>query len=349
METKTEYIEPKIAYNDVKYKRFNDSLDEGGEITIAGYSALPSYILSELDPLAYAEAYEEFNAQNFQELQDLVFNHYPSIIAYNYRRSEKSDDASDAIKKLLLLKDTWESIAFVIYAIVLGEIRYKSINIQGCRIFEKVVFSADRLLSNAIKTKIQNIKAIINYSVSNNLGLKCEEISLVLLEKLLKLQDIRNNISHHAMPTKEEAELELRSVTPLFKELLEETRFFENCEILRFENFSKSQFKCEVFKGHALNKEFEFHKFEKFKSYIMTLGEETIFIKWDQEVFSLSPFLHFKKDSKGHETYLSFFKGKKDEKYLFEPIKLRTEISFPHLDDRFNSEKNQLLSLIVPN
>jgi len=82
--------------------------------------------------------------------------------------------------------------------------------------------------------------------------------------------------------------------------------------------------------------------------YVMTHPGEVVFVQWHDEIFSLSPFLHFLNDTTGHETYLCFFKGKKEGKYWYEPIKLRTEQTFDHLQSRFDSEHDAIVSLLVP-
>lgn len=82
--------------------------------------------------------------------------------------------------------------------------------------------------------------------------------------------------------------------------------------------------------------------------YLVTLNFNASAVKWDNEIFSLSPFLHFLKDGVGRETYLSFFKGKKEGKYWFEPITKRDEISFDPLQARFDGEQAVLINLIVP-
>lgn len=344
-----------FPYEHERYQRFNDSLDEAGQIDIAGILFYPSRILYEMEPIGYVEAYQEFQDTEFERLKDTVYNQYPSCIAYNFRLSEKGEGASDPVRKLLHLKDTWESIAFVLYAIVWGEIRHKGIDLKATQVMVGTSptgpvyrnFNTDRLISDALKTKIQNIKAVVEYSRANGLGLKCEEIEPDLLDKLLALQDIRNDISHHNTPTREEAEAELLQVIPLFKEMLMMTEFLAECKILRFESYT-TKCRCEEFNGHYLNKEFGDFDFAANQAFVLGLGQEQLFIKWGNEIFSLSPFLHFLKDAVGRETYLSFFKGKKEGKYWFEPITKRDEVSFDPLQARFDGEQAVLINLIVP-
>jgi len=346
-----------LQYDDQRYQRFNESLDEEGDVAIANIPFQRSRILFELANATYKDAYNDFLEQNFDDLKQTVFQYYPACIAYNYRLSERGEGADDPVRKLLHLKDTWESIVFVLYALVMGEIRHKAIGLKNAQHFVALGpdgnphyahFNTDKILSDALKQKIQNIRGIILHGKANSLGFKFEEIDESLCDDLLSLQDIRNDISHHTSPTREQAESELQQVLPIFSEMLTKTRFLENCKILRFESFS-STCRCETFNGHALNREYENPSLtEPQMGYIIGLGREQLFAVWDAECFSLSPFLHFDRDTTGHESYLCFFKGKKRGKYWYEPVKIRTEKTFDGLQGRFEAEKDTIIGLVVP-
>lgn len=346
-----------IKYEDEICRRFSDSLDEEGGIYIAGIEFQRSRILYELAYTSYVDAYHEFQEQEYLDLKQTIFDTYPACVAYNFRLSERGEGANDPVRKLLHLKDTWEAIVFVLYALVIGEVRYRNIDMKTLQIFvslgtggkpQYANFNTARILSDAIKQRIQNIKAIIVNCKSNQLGFKCEEIDETLLDDLLDLQDIRNDISHHTTPTREQAESELTLVTPLFQKMLTKTKFMERCNILRFENYDSSC-RCELFNGYSLNREYDNIKFSDIqKTMILNLGQEQLFVNWDGDCFSLSPFLHFARDNSGHESYLCFYKGKKNGKYWYEPVKVRKEISFDHIQTRFESEKDELVRLLVP-
>lgn len=346
-----------IKYEEPKFQRFNESLDEDGEVTIANVTFRRSRIFFEMDVEAYKQALNEFIEQEFEELRQTVFDYYPSCIAYNFRLSERGEGSSDPVRKLLHLKDTWESVVFILYALIMGEIRNKKVNLKAAQIIVSygtdgnpiyTNFNTDKILSDAIKQKIQNLKAIVQYTKINSLGFKCEGIEISLLDDLLKLQDIRNDVSHHAAPTREQAEAELKQVSPIFRDMLTKTRFLEDCKILRFDSYS-SAIRCEAFNGHSLNKEYENISLPADKtSFVIGLGQEQLFVLWDNDCFSLSPFLHYDRDSTGHESYICFYKGKKESKYWYEPIKIRTEKTFDHLQNRFEVEKNEITTLVVP-
>lgn len=346
-----------IKYEDPKCQSFNEWLDDDGEVTIANVPFQRSRILFDMETAVYKQALNEFLEQDFENLKQIVFDYYPSCIAYNFRLSEKGEGSSDPVRKLLNLKDTWESVVFILYALVMGEIRNKNASLKDAQIFEShdtggnpvyKNFNTDKILSDAIKQKIQNLKAIVQYSKTNALGFKCEEIEVGLLDDLLQLQDIRNDISHHASPTREQADEDLKQVSPIFRDMLTKTRFLEDCKILRFDTYS-SAFRCETFNGHSLNKEYDDINIptDKF-SFVIGLGQEQLFVLWGDECFSLSPFLHYERDSSGHESYLCFYKGRKQSKYWYEPVKIRTEKTFDHLQSRFEVEKDEIISLVMP-
>jgi hypothetical protein len=347
----------RLKYEEDECKQFNDSLDEEGSVVIASIPFQRSRILFELANTTYFEAYYEFKDQEFQELKQTCFETYPACIAYNFRLSERGEGANDPVRKLLHLKDSWEAIIFVLYALVMGEVRFRNLDMKTAQILISQGtagnpiysnFNTDRVLSDAIKQKIQNIKAIILHCKNNHLGFKCEEIDDTLLDDLLFLQDIRNDISHHTAPTREQAEAELAKVIPLFQKMLSKTKFLERCNILRFDSYSSSC-RCESFNGHSLNREYGNYLFhDSQRTIVLSLGQEQLFVNWDEECFSLSPFLHFDRDNSGHESYLCFYKRNKNGKYWFEPVKIRTEKSFDHIQPRFETEKNDLIRLLVP-
>ena len=346
-----------LQYGDQRCQRFNESLDDEGEVVIANIPFQRSRILFELANTTYIDAYNEFLDQEFDDLKQTVFEYYPACIAFNYRLSERGQGADDPVRRLLHLKDTWESIVFVLYALVMGEVRWRALDLKAAQHFVSIDpggnpryanFNTDKILSDAIKQKIQNIKVFILYSKENNLSFKFEEIDETVCDDLLRLQDIRNDISHHTAPTREQAEGELQQITPIFREMLTKTRFLENCKILRFESFATSC-RCETFNGHSLNREYENPSLtEPQRTYVIGLGQEQLFLIWDDECFSLSPFLHFVKDTSGHESYLCFYKKKKEGKYWYEPVKIRTEKTFDGLQPRFEAEKDAIIGLVVP-
>lgn len=343
-----------LPYESDEYQRFNESLDKDGKIYLAQTPFDRSYLLYKTDPALYKDAYQNFSDEEFDILKRLINDEYPSCIAYHFRHSEKGEGAFDPVKKLYYLKDVWESVIFVVYAIVLGEIRYKGIKIDslqmlngtsstGTPMYQRI--NKDQYTTDKLKIKAKIIKTIISHSKDNNIGLKCELIPTDLLDDLLSLQDIRNGLSHHATPSTSEAENDLRLVSPLFREMLFKTKFLAECRILRFESYS-NKCRCQEFRGYSLNTEYENFNFGTRLHDVLNLGQDHLFVKWDDEVFSVSPFLHYKKVNE--QSHLCVFKRITGNAFVFEPTQIRGDISFSHLESRFNAEKDYIRQLATP-
>lgn len=333
---------------------FNQSLDdEIGEILIFGEKFLPSYVLFELKMETYRVALTEFHEKQFEELQELVFYNFPALIAFNYRLAIRGPGANDPVKKFLHLKDAWEGAINILNALAFGEVRVNNIALNTANVYHSgnpdQFFTSQVIVTNALKQRLENIKAIVKYSKDNTLNLKAEQINLDALGYLYELQDKRNHFSHTATPTKEQAEEELKTVEPLFEKALKELRFLKNVNILRFDSFT-DHCRFETFQGHALNKDYDEEIIvpPDILKYVLTYPGEVIFAQWADEIFSVSPFLHFQNDTTGHETYLCFYKDKKGGKYWYEPVKIRTETTFDPIQARFEAEKDELIQLLVP-
>ncbi len=342
-----------LRYED--HEDFNQSIDDDeGVITVLDTPFRASEILFTLQKETYRIALTDFEDQQTEELKQLAFNVLPDCIAYNYWLSQRGPNSNNPIYRFLHLKDSWEAVIFTLNALVWGEVRAKAIDLKAAQVYRSgnpnLPFNAPTLLSDEPKQIIENIKAVVNFSNANGLNLKCgNAISVELITTLYELQNNRNHFSHTATPTREQAEEELRAVLPLFKIVLKNLRFFEDISILRFENFDT---KChfQIFKAYSLHRESD-HGIEIQAdkiAYVMADAGEVIFAKWGDEIFSLSPFMHYKHDTTGHETYLSVYKGKRESKFWYEPVKVRENICFDPLQARFDAEKSELQNLIVP-
>lgn len=339
-----------INYDDEKYRNFNDSLDEEGPVTIAGIDFQPSRILYELAEETYKEAFWDFDEQTYTSNKQLLVDTFPSIIAYPYRLSEKGHDAHNPMNKLLLLKDTWEGIVYFLYALVMGEIRYRKLDLTSVRLLQGeslIKVNSDKLLSYRLSEKLNIINAILIYSRKNQLGLMTEVISEELILLLIDLVSIRADFSHSATPTSAEAIQMLEKTEPLIRELITKIQWISECQILRFESLT-SVCRCQVFKGHTLNSEFETVNINPEDiSTILNFGNDQLFIHWRGIYFSLSPFLHYLSSENGRESYICFYKDRKSGSFWYEVISNRKDIKFPDKQADFEAEKNELISILV--
>jgi hypothetical protein len=347
-----------MVLDDLRYEAhedFNQSIDDDeGVITVLDTQFRASEILFTLQKETYRIALTDFEERQAEELKQLAFNVLPDCIAYHYWQSQRGPNSNNPIERFLHLKDSWEAVIFTLNALVWGEVRANSIDLKAADVYHSgaanLRFNSRVLLSDELKQILENVKAVVNYSTTNGLHLKCgDNITLDLINTLNELQNNRNHFSHTATPTREQAEEELRVVLPLFKTVLKNLRFFEDISILRFDSFT-TKCRFQTFKAHSLSREFDdnIEVQAAQQVYVMTNAGEVIFAKWVDEIFSLSPFMHYKHDTTGHETYLSVYKGKRESKFWYEPVKVRENICFDPLQARFDAEKEELQNLIVP-
>lgn len=338
-----------------EHEDFNQSIDDDeGVITILNTTLRASKILFTLEKETYRIALTDFEDQQIEELKQLAFYTLPDCIAYHYWQFHRGPNSNNPIERFLHLKDSWEAVIFTLNALVWGEVRAKAIDLKTADVYHSgqpnLRFNSRVLMTDELKQILENVKAVVNYSNTNGLNLKCGEfITIELVDALYELQNNRNHFSHTATPTREQAEEELRVVLPLFQKVLKNLRFFENISILRFDSFT-TKCRFQTFKAHSLSREFD-ESIEiqaAHQAYVMSNPGEVIFAKWEDDIFSLSPFMHYKHDSTGHETYLSVYKGKRDSKFWYEPVKVRENICFDPLQARFDAEKTEIQNLIVP-
>lgn len=336
-------------------EEFNQNLDENeNEVVICGIPFRASEVLFTLQKETYRIALTDFETQQIEELKEFAFYNLPDCIAYNYWLSQRGPNSNNPINKFLHLKDSWEAVIFTLNALVWGEVRFRNIDLKTALVHRSgnpnMFFNSNALLSDEPKQIIENIKAVVNFSNANGLNLKCGNfITLELIETLYELQNNRNHFSHTATPTKEQSEEELSIVLPLFRKVIKNLRFFEDINILLFDSFT-TKCRFQTFKAYSLSREFDenIEVQATQQGYVMTNPGEVIFAKWNDDIFSLSPFMHYKHDVSGHETYLSVYKGKREHKFWYEPVKVRENICYDILQPRFDLEKIELQNLIVP-
>jgi hypothetical protein len=347
-----------MELDDLRYEEhedFNQDLDDTEqEVVIASVTFRASEVLFRMQKDTYRIALTEFQERQTEKLKQFAFSELPDCIAYNFWLSQRGPNSNNPIAKFLHLKDSWEAVIFTLNALVWGEVRAKTIDLRTADVYHSghpnQRFNLSVLMSDALKQILENVKAVVNFSIANGLNLKSGSfITTELIETLYELQNNRNHFSHTATPTREQAEEELRQVTPLFRTVLKNLRFFEDINLLRFDSFT-TRCRFQTFKAHSLNREFDeaIDIQAAQQIYVMTNPGEVIFAKWDDDIFSLSPFMHYQHDGTGHETYLSVYKGKRDGKFWYEPVKMRENICFDPLQVRFNAEKTELQNLIVP-
>lgn len=287
-----------------EYEDFNQSVDDDeGVVTILNTPFRASEILFTLQKETYRIALTDYLNQQSEDFKQKVFESYPTPIAYYFRQTHFG--YLDNNNRLHLLRSTWEAMIFVLYGVVVGEARKKSFPLRasGVREADLYNFSVDR--------KLSIIEKILTYDRDNAFGLKCG--TLFDVDEIVKIKHLnyqRNGFQHVAALSEEQAATLFEELIPEVLGALKSIVAVENIEIFHFLNTDGNPFslRCETFIGQSPNR--------TLKTYVITaaqleftgveLNNLNVLAKIEDDIFSISPFLHFKSDDDGHLTNLCY-------------------------------------------
>lgn len=295
-----------MELDDLRYEAnedFNQSIDEECVVSILNTPFRASEILFTLQKETYRIALTDYLNQQLEEFKQKVFDSYPSPIAYYFRQTHLGYLNNN--NRLQLLRSVWEAMIFVLYAIVLGEARKKSLPLRAAGIRE-----AD-LYNFSVDKKLSIVEKILTYDIVNAFGLKCGVLfDVAEIIKIKQLNYQRNGFQHLAALSEEQAASLFAELIPEVIDALKSIASIADIEIFHFIDTDGNplSIKCETFIGQSPNR--------TLKTYLITAAQLTftgielsnlnVLAKIDDDIFSISPFLHFKSDDDGHLTNLCY-------------------------------------------
>jgi hypothetical protein len=296
-------------YEDNSY--FNQWFDEqydGLEVEegVIYFSRSASEILFEMDKVAYETALNAFLSDQLEALKQSIFENFPSPVAYYFYRADRGSENS--IQRLHFLRDTWEALVFLLYAIVMGEARFVGVPLDQASIRMRDIRS-DRL-----STKLRVMREVLQ--AAQRSGIVLHSRSLItedLLQRITDLNRVRNGFSHSAALSTKQAQELFTEYLPEVMSVLQSIGDLENITLMRFagnEGDDIHALNCEVFSGFGLVKEFRKIQIEdqQLAESGSCLNRDNIIVANDDRIYSLSPFVHFQEDEAGHHTELCFYK-----------------------------------------
>jgi hypothetical protein len=310
-----------------KYRdEFDSFLDEDGEYNIGlNFSRFPSQILYEMDETAYYEQLTEYVNQKRDDYPQVVYQSFPAPIAYFFYQTEHGYENEN--HRLHLLRSTWESLIYILYALVLGEVNLKSFLLNNVRIFDNQRIRQDHngLMSNRLGWKLEAMQKIIDYDQQQNKNLVISSYTTTnSFETIKELNQERNSFSHIAALSPQEAQHRFDELYPKVTDLLFELDFLENVSLLRFSSNLGDIHKIRFtkFDGHSLQGQNYDKTFLDSELIQITpiLNDKIMLLKFDSIIFNVAPFIHF--HFEGAHLKLCYFKriDNSSGNYLFEII-----------------------------
>lgn len=283
-----------------KYREeFDSFLDENGEIAIgSNFSMFPSQILLGLDETAYDEQLRDYVDQKKSDYSLIVYQNFPAPIAYFYQQAELAFDNDN--HRLQLLRSTWESVIFILYALILGEVNHRRFDLKDVRIFDgkKIKHDHNGIMSDRLGWKVEAMQKIIEFDQENDNQLVISSyINSDVFEIIKGLNHERNSFSHIAALTPSEARQRFEEIYPEVSDLLFELDFLENVSLIRFATTlgHMSKIRFNRFDGHSLQKQ-NYDKLlsaSELTTYSLILSDEILLMEFDSILFNVSPFIHF--------------------------------------------------------
>jgi hypothetical protein len=319
-----------------EHEDFNFDLDQSeNPISILGVPYRASEVLFNMQRETYRIALTDFKNRQVEKLKEIIYYEYPLPIAFYFHQSENA--YNNNYHRLQLLRSTWEAIIFTIYSLVVGEARSKNLplrdiaqqNAQG-----NPDLSYNDYLSDRLAQKLLIIERILNYNQANNYALLCATIiTIPTIQKIRSLNQERNEFMHVAAISEEQAAASYTALFPEVLDVLNDLRQLEFVDIMRFIQVADAvtNLRCEIFNGHGLAR--NIRTITVTNAQLGQLGNQlnsqNILAKFQGELFSITPFLHFRSEANGNTTNLCYFKRKvANAQYEYEIISRSEPVEF---------------------
>lgn len=341
---------------DISYEAnpdFNLDFDGSNQpVVIGNFTFSPSLVLYNMDYSGYIAELDSFNEREEEKLRETIYYEYPLPIAFYFHQAENAYNNNN--HRLQLLRSTWEAIIFTLYALVIGEARSKNLplrNIAQPNAQGNPDLSFNDYFSDRLAQKLLIIERILTYNQVNNSGLLCASvISIPVIQKIRNLNQERNEFMHVAAISEEQAGASYTTLFPDVFEVLKDLQELEFVDIMHFIQVADAitNLRCEIFNGHGLARSIK--TISVTASQLGQLGNQlnaqNILVKYQGEVFSITPFLHFHPEANGNSTNLCYFKRKTaNARYEFEIVSRSEAIEFERA--LFQDRTDELRALIV--
>ena len=286
---------------------FNNYLDEKyEEIHIENFISPASLILFQMDIEAYIDAFNAYLEEQKEIFPEKVMQSFPAPIAFYFERTYHGYENN--IQRLHLLRSTWESVIYILYAIAIGEIIDKNlVFLSDLRVFSNSkikLTGGNSLLSDKLGYKLEVIEKILEYNSINTTNLIIGEIiPISVVDKLRGLNNERNSFSHIAALDESQAEERCHSLIPEVINLLFELKRLEFLSLIQYKGTRNSVHDIRFwrFEGHSLKK--RNHDLSVDNDFIIrnsrNMNEYRLFCQFifnnnsnNSQIICLSPFVH---------------------------------------------------------
>jgi hypothetical protein len=323
----------------IENQDFNKWLEENYPVEIEEYEFPSSDVLYQMSYESYLEALARYEEDPKIEMSRIE-GKFPSPIAYYFYQAE--NNYQNDHHRLDLLKSCWESMVFVLFGLVIGEARHRGLPLKELGIRWKTYWS-DKLFD-----KLTIIENILDYVTKSGICFNCAGIvSIETLTLIKRLNQERNGFAHASARTSAQQKALYAELYPQLEIVLKQLIKLEDVILFRYHDAETPLYpRCEVFKGSSMDGCKEIVSIQK-DNYVVVLdyfNQRSIFAKIFNEVFCVSPFIHYFQEEHEPNALLCFYKKKVSRKYLYEVVSKSQNKEFEI--NIFELMENQLKSLV---
>ncbi len=294
---------------------FNKWLEENYPVEIEEYEFLSSDVLYQMSYESYLEALARYGKDPKIELSRIE-EKFPSPIAYYFYQAE--NNYQNDHHRLDLLKSCWEATVFILFGIVLGEARHRNLPLKEIGIKWQTCWS-DRLYD-----KLTIIENIIDYTTKSGIALSCSGIIPIdTLTLIKKLNQERNGFAHASARTSAQQKALYAELYPQLETVLKQLIKLEEVTLFRYYEAETPLYpRCEIFQGVSMDGKKEIIPIQKdnYVNIIDHFNRESIFVKIFEEVFCVSPFIHYFQEEHEPNALICFYKKHASGKYIHEVV-----------------------------
>lgn len=292
---------------------FNRWLVENYNVEIEEYTYPSNEVLYQISYADYMDALARFKTDPKIRLSRIE-DGFPTPIAYYFYQAQHS--AENPHHRLDLLKSCWESIAFFLFGLVVGEARHRKLPLKPLGIKWSTYWS------NKLYDKLTITENILDYVTKSGVPFNCASIiDVPTLTQIRKLNQERNGFAHSSARTKAQQIAFYDELYPQLELVLRQLIKLEDVLVFRyFEAEIPLYPRCQILKGSFLEGKKEIVSIRR-DNYIEILDyfdANSIFAKVGDEVFCLSPFVHFSQEADEPHPIICFHKQTRSGKYHFE-------------------------------
>lgn len=298
---------PAIASPLERDAEFDEAVDAEGPLELRGKPFVRSDVLAS-DPIAYREALAEYREARQAELLDLATDRFPYPVAhclYRYLHSAETEN-----QRLQFLKDTWEALVHVCFALTVAEVRRVAAIV--CIETDQVRDFRTYLDSRSLRHRLEVLRHTL--LAAPDLPLTASIIERDALERMIELNQHRNeDFAHLGTLNERQSRALIEVVEPEVLAVLRSAQQLANVEFVRYlgPGSQRGQQKLEVFTGHSPNRRVQPRSMTPAQAALLhSCTQREVTALWGDALLRLSPMIVWR-EGRGYTSQLAFLKKRR--------------------------------------